>query len=99
MVSRLQRLIAATLAALLVVAVAFGAAHATTHGADSDCAVCVVSHHAPALAASNVQAPTLPLHVETIAVVACEPTVAAVRVPSGSRAPPRTPSPSTLRDA
>jgi len=99
MVSRLHRLVAATLAALLVVAVSVGAVHATTHGADADCAVCVVSHHAPAVAASDAPVP-LPLRrTETITIVACEPILPSVRIARGSRAPPRTPSTSTSRDA
>lgn len=99
MKKRLHRVVAATLAALLVVAVAAGAAHSAIHVDDTDCVVCVLSHHAPAVVTIAVPASAPPQRVEAITTVANEPTLPAVRVTRGGRAPPRPLSVSKSRDA
>lgn len=99
MASRLHRLVAVTLAALLMVAATVGAAHAVSHGTDVDCTVCVLSHHAPAVTASAAPVPTPLQSFETITIVVSEPTLPSMRVTRSGRAPPRTLSPSPLRDA
>jgi len=97
--SRLHRIVAVSLAALLAVAMFVGAAHAATHGADADCAVCVVSHHAPAVAASAAPSALPPLRAATVTIVTSEPALPPVRIARGGRAPPRTPSIRISRDA
>jgi hypothetical protein len=95
--SPLHRVFVVALAGLLAAALLVGAAHATTHATDStgECATCVLSHHASAVAASGAPAPT-PLWVPGARVFGAPDVALPARVArTSSRGPPAGPSTTT----
>lgn len=95
MTLRPHRAFAATIAAVFAAAVLVGTVHASTHAGDtsSECAICVVTHHAPATMSAGAPSPAPFWQLSAYGSDAPSLVLPARRPIAAVRGPPLAPSP------